>query len=138
MIFLKAYQYFFYKLYKSIEYTSIPKFWSEWKAIGLLILLEILSINIIDILFHYFTGLAISSSSEILKNYQIFIIGFLVLINYQIFYHKDKWKDYILYFENKDKSQYKYGGLIVFGIVFIIIALYLLCLFYFMSKLKYE
>ena len=68
---LKLYQYFFYKLYKSIEYTSVPKFWSEWKAIGFLILLEIWTINIIDVLFHYFTGMAMSSTSGILENYQI-------------------------------------------------------------------
>ncbi len=135
---LKLYQYFFYKLYKSIEYTSVPKFWSEWKAIGLLILLEIWTINIIDVLFHYFTGMAMSSTSGILENYQIFVIIFLVLINYYIFYYKDRWKEYILYFEDKSKSQYRYGGIIVFIIVFLIISLYLLCLFYFMSKLKYE
>ncbi|MDD5152005.1 MAG: hypothetical protein PHC28_16250 [Flavobacterium sp.] len=135
---LKLYQYFFYKLYKSIEYTSVPKFWSEWKAIGLLILLEIWAINIVDVLFHYFTGITMSSTSGILESYQIFVIIFLVLINYYIFYYKDRWKDYIIYFEDKSKSQYRYGGIIVFGIVFLIISLYLLCLFYFMSKLKYE
>jgi hypothetical protein len=134
---LMLYQYFFYKIYKSIEYTSVPKFWIEWKAIGLLILLEIWTINIIDVLFHYFTNIPISSSSGILENYQIFIIIFLVIINYYIFNHKDKWKDYILYFEDKSKNQYKYGGIIVFTIVFLIILLYLLCLFYFMSKVKY-
>jgi len=135
---LKAYQYFFYKLYKLIEYTSVPKFWSEWKAVAFLILLEIWTINIIDVFFHYLTDIAMSSTSGILENYQIFLIIVLILINSYIFYYKDKWKDYIVYFEDKNRNQYKYGGIIVFGIVFLIISLYLICLFYFMGKLKYE
>ena len=39
----KAYYYLFYKLYKFWEYISIPKFWSDFKAIVSIIALEIWS-----------------------------------------------------------------------------------------------
>ena len=42
MSFKEAYQFLFYKLYKTIKNISIPEFMSDWKAVALMIMLEIL------------------------------------------------------------------------------------------------
>jgi len=89
----KAYQYLFYKLYISLEAYSSPRFWSEWKAASLLVLI-IYSIFYSLILYY---EIFIDRNSSYGNNFYL-IIGFAIfisVINYYIFLSRDRWKQIV-------------------------------------------
>lgn len=110
----KAYYYFFYKIYKSIEYTSElvgGAFWTDFKA-GLVILT--FELWIIGSFLNYYSiindqKLDIYVISPILL---IFLTIFSI-INYFAFMHNDIWKKYNENFEKLPKKENQKGTTIV-------------------------
>lgn len=113
----KAYYYFFYKIYKSIEYTSElvgGAFWTDFKA-GLVILT--FELWIIGSFLNYYSiindqKLDIYFISPILL---IFLTIFSI-INYFAFMHNDIWKKYNENFEKLPKKENQKGTIIVWMI----------------------
>jgi hypothetical protein len=113
----KAYYYFFYKIYKSIEYTSElvgRAFWTDFKA-GLVIIT--FELWIIGSFLNYYSiindqKLDIYFISPILL---IFLTIFSI-INYFAFMHNDIWKKYNENFEKLPKKENQKGTIIVWMI----------------------
>lgn len=116
MILLKAYQYLFYKLYKSIEYTSFPKFWSDWKALIALLGIEMWTGGSFVFYYQAITGKSVNDMIFLLMGM------FLVLTNWYLFEHKDKWKGIVKEFDQLPKKQNKKGSFIVLLVVLASIA----------------
>ncbi|SHG85572.1 hypothetical protein, partial [Chryseobacterium vrystaatense] len=116
----QGYNYFFYKIYKSTEYTSEMgggKFWSDWKA-G--IILDLLCFFLCFSILIYYK--IIENNHQELGNAIIFMgLLFIVIPNYFIFHHQDKWKRIITDFDKLPKKKNSIGTWIVFGIVLLII-----------------
>lgn len=110
----KAYYYFFYKIYKSIEYTSElvgGSFWTDFKA-GLVILT--LELWIIGSFLNYYSiinekKLNIEITSSVLL---IFLIIFSI-INYLAFMNTDIWKTYNKEFDKLSEKENQKGTTIV-------------------------
>ena len=119
----KAYYYFFYKIYRSIEYTSEiggGKFWTDFKTIISIIALEIwLLLSCIN---YYFV---LNNIKEPLNFFNFFILCpfiFILIINYILFIHYDNtWKEYNKEFSTLAKGKNLIGGVIVWGIIILII-----------------
>ena len=135
---LKAYQYFFYKTYKFIKNNSIPNLWSQWRAIALMIILEILFINSIVVYFHYFTGIEKDVTGGGIQPSSLIMLFLLAGFNYYTFDHKNKWKNIVKKYDNLPKRKVDTGGILVAMITIAIIASYLFCLLYVMEQLKYK
>lgn len=112
----KAYFYFFYRLYIFFE-TSTLKWWSDWKAE--------LSISVFEI---YLVITLAGILSEILKInlvhlVPIILISLIILIsNYFIFLHNEKWKLYIEEFKKLPKSKSLVGGIVIWIIIVLVFA----------------
>lgn len=104
------YKYLFYKLYISLEKYSSPRFWSEWKAASLLVLLLL---SIVYSLILYYT-IYINRLSSIGGN--VYIIGsiaiFLSVINYSIFIFQNKWIVIVEKFNKIPKRRNQIGSLV--------------------------
>ncbi|ROH97952.1 hypothetical protein [Chryseobacterium daecheongense] len=133
----KAYYYFFYKIYKSIEYTSDElggKFWSDWKAS---LVLDVLFYFIITSLFIYYKIFFNRYIHLSESNFDIFLIIIpIILFNYFIFHHKYQWKNIVKEFDRLPREKNLLGGWIVFGIILFIIA-NLIFSFYLMSQIDW-
>lgn len=116
---MKAYYYLFYQLYKFWE-TAPAKFWSDFKAgisIGALGVWTLFSIlNYYSIITN--KKLEIAFTSPIIMVPLILIF----LINYFLFIHTNKWKEYNAKFDRLPKKKNITGGIIVWIIIIIIIA----------------
>ncbi|MFP3834160.1 hypothetical protein [Chryseobacterium sp. SIMBA_028] len=116
-----AYYYFFYKIYRSIEYTSDlsgGKFWSDWKA-GLV--LDVLCFFTLFPLFIYYS--IFTDNHQELGNTIVWIgILFIVIPNYFIFHHNNQWKGMVNNFDKLPKEKNKKGGLIVWSVIILIIS----------------
>ncbi|AYN00140.1 hypothetical protein [Chryseobacterium sp. 3008163] len=118
----RVYYYLFYKIYKSIIYTSEMlggEFWSDFKAGIVLLTLELW---IIGSFLNYYSiinneKLNIDAISPILL---IFLIIFCIL-NYFSFVHTNIWKEYNREFDKLPKDINKKGGIIVWSIIAFII-----------------
>lgn len=115
----KGYEYLFYKLFRLIEFTSYPKFWSEWKAIAMLIIIEILFLYSLAIFFHYITGINIISPNIDLP--AILIIFSLVWIKYYYFENNDRWKEIVKEFDKLPVKENKRGSIVVSIIIMVLV-----------------
>ncbi|MDX9705630.1 MAG: hypothetical protein RBT46_07990 [Weeksellaceae bacterium] len=121
----KAYYYFFYKIYKSIEYTSEwggGKFWTDFKAGLVIIALEIW------ILFSIFNiySLVRNEKIKIEISHPVIIVPLILilLLNYLSFVHTNKWKEYNEEFARLPRRKNIIGGIIVWIIIILIVAVY--------------
>ncbi|MET3036907.1 hypothetical protein ABXT08_12430 [Chryseobacterium sp. NRRL B-14859] len=118
----KLYYYFFYKIYKAIQYTSAPfgDFLTNFKAGLVMIALEIWSIFSIGIYYSLITNTKIEWSISMSPIYilLIVIIGFNY---YSSLDYLNIWKDYYNEFERLPKKKNLIGSWIVFGIVLLIV-----------------
>lgn len=131
----KMYYYLFYKLYKFWETISTPKFWSDWKASLSVDILGLFFVSSIFIYYKVFVNKYIHLDDSDLP---IAIIVILVsVVNYFIFHHKDRWKEIVHDFDKWPKEKNKKGGIIVWSIIFAIIA-NLLFAFYLMSQVDWS
>ncbi|WP_326983448.1 hypothetical protein VUJ46_02560 [Chryseobacterium sp. MYb264] len=119
----RAYYYFFYKIYKSIECTSGlvgGAFWTDFKA-G--IALGVLEIWLLSSLLTYYSLLTNIKLNLSITNPIILIpLTTLFIINYFAFIHKNIWKDYNREFDKLSERQNKKGSIIVWIIVIFIAA----------------
>ncbi len=114
----KAYYYFFYKIYKSIEYTSElvgGGFWTDFKA-GLVIgTLEIWFLA--SGLIYYSILNNVKLNITLADPIVLIPLILLLVLNYFAFIHTDVWKEYNAKFDKLPKEENKKGGIIVWTIV---------------------
>lgn len=134
-MFLKdSYDYFFYKLYKFFE-AAPSKWWSDWKAGGLMLVLEILTF--ISILNYYTVITKADFSDDFLFMTAMIIVAVLVVLKYFTILHKDRWRAIIKKFDGYKKSQNILGTWLVLIVVVFLIANVAFS-FYLMSKIDWK
>ena len=65
------------------------------------------------------------------------ILGLLALFKYYIFFHNDRWKRYVIDFDELPKSKNKSGRILVWVLVFFILFIFIFS-FYLMSKIDWS
>lgn len=107
---IKTYKYLFYKLYISLEKYSSPRFWSEWKAGSLLVLLLYSIFHSLILYYEIF----IDKYSNFGTNYFVLFIflALVSIINYNMFIKNDKWREIVKTFNQIPKKKNRIGGLI--------------------------
>ncbi|MEF9477791.1 hypothetical protein OWR28_08845 [Chryseobacterium sp. 1B4] len=126
----KAYYYLFYKVYKSIQYTSEMvggAFWTDFKA-GLVILT--LELWIVGSFLNYYSiindkKLNIDTISPILLTSLVVFS----IINYFSFIRTDIWKTYNKEFDKLSEKENQKGTTIVWVITICITTNFFICLF---------
>ncbi|WP_312992710.1 hypothetical protein [Chryseobacterium flavum] len=117
----RAYYYVFYKLYKSIIYTSEKvggEFLTDFKAV---IAMGALEIWVLGTFLNYYSIINNVKLNITVKSPLLLISLLLIFIlNYFCFIHTDTWKKYNSEFDKLPLHKNKKGGLIVWGIVIFI------------------
>ncbi len=118
---MRAYYYLFYKIYKSIEYTSEAlggKFLTDFKTI---IVISTLEVWLLFLIFNI-RSLIRNEKLEIDITHPFIIIPSLIIIvgNYFLFVHIDKWKEYNAEFDKLPREKDIVGGIIVWAIIILI------------------
>lgn len=131
---MKVYYYFFYKFYNFWELISFPAFWSDFKAIVTLILLEIW------LLFSVFNYYSIYSNSklDVKISSLFFLIPLLFIICSKVYFFviDTKWKSYHLEFNKMSKSKNMLLGSIVWFITILITINFFISTYYMHDLLK--
>lgn len=126
----KAYYYFFYKIYKSIIYTSNlfgGEFWSDFKA-GIAV--GALEIWFLASILNYYSIINNIKLNISLTNPIILIpLILLFVLNYFTFIHTDVWKIYNKEFDGLSKEKNKRGSIIVWTIIAFIIINFLVSVY---------
>jgi hypothetical protein len=133
----KSYYYFFYKIYRSIEYTSElsgGKFLTSFKAGAVMIALEIWILVSLGAYYAIYTKTFIELSISMPIAYLPLLI---IAFNYLTIEYKDNWKQYNIEFANYSKKKDQIGGWIVFGIILFIICNFIFS-FYLMSQIDWS
>ncbi|MDE5439231.1 hypothetical protein KRE40_11195 [Elizabethkingia meningoseptica] len=123
-----AYYYFFYKMYKLINYTSEISggaFLTDFKASLAMIALEIW---FGASLFNYY-AILIDESFSVKKEHFIVLGILIILLNYSTFDHNSVWKDYIKKFDQLPEKVNKRGGVFFYIIIISIIGNFILSLY---------
>lgn len=115
---------------------AAPSRWmSDWKAGIAIIALEIWLLTSLviyyKVLFNRYFHLGESNWDVIIS------VIIIVIPNYLLFVHTDKWKDYVKEFDRLPKKKNRLGSWIVFGIVLFVIA-NLIFSFYLMSRIDWS
>ncbi|SEH49282.1 hypothetical protein [Chryseobacterium culicis] len=114
----KAYYYFFYKIYKSIEYTSElvgGAFWTDFKT-GLVV--GTLEIWLLASGLIYYSIIKDIKLNLTLTNPIVLIpLILLLILNYFAFIRTDVWKKYNAEFDKLPKDKNKKGAIIVWAII---------------------
>ncbi|AWG26264.1 hypothetical protein [Flavobacterium kingsejongi] len=113
MKFIKAYEFLFYKLFGFFETSMYSRWWSEWKSLTTILVLELWTIHSIKIYYHFFSVKALNNSGDAMS---IEIIAFgilLAVIKWYLFEYKDKWKQIVAHFDKLPKSINRKGSIIV-------------------------
>lgn len=135
---LRAYNYFFYKLYKFYESSTYSRWWSEWKAYITILALSIWLLCAIETTYHYFFNVPMVSSDTSIDLTTI-IFGLIVgAINWFLFEHQDKWKAIVKEFDKLPKQKNNIGGIIVWVVIISIIIFYWFYSIPLLGKLEYE
>ena len=124
----RVYYYFFYKIYKSIEYTSEMfggKFWSDLKT-GIVVM--VLEFWIVISLFNYY-NVFIDKNFHFSKSIYITVVILFSILTYFTIDHTEIWKEYNKEFDKLPKERNKKGSWVVFGIILIIIANFIFSLY---------
>jgi hypothetical protein len=137
MALLKAYQYFFYKLYRFYESSTYSRWWSDWKALVSIIVLEMWIYFSIEILYHYFFNIPMVSSDDRI-DLGMLIFGFIVsVINWSLFISQNKWRDFVEEFDKLSIKENRIGGTIVWIVIISITFFYWFYSIPLLGKLKY-
>ena len=119
----KLYYFYFYILFRFWEEISIPKFWSDVKALISLCFIELLFI----ISFIYYTESFFSKLGFIL-----FCILAIIIPNSYLFLYKDEWHVYGQMFEKFSKEEKKYIYVLLLILTIFIIANFIFSLIIFL------
>ncbi|GAA5102635.1 hypothetical protein GCM10023210_43830 [Chryseobacterium ginsengisoli] len=134
----KAYYYLFYKIYKSIEYTSEEfggAFLTDFKT-GLVI--GALEIWLLFSIGNYYSIITKKNAELSLTMPIVYIpLVILLILNYFSFIHNDIWKEYNRKFDQLPKKKNIIGTWIVVGVIVFIIA-NLIYSFYLMSQIDWS
>ena len=117
---LKAYQYLYYKLYRFYESSMYSKWWSDWKALTTIMVIEIWTLFSFTFYYQAFTGNSVNEY----KLFDIFfwiIVAIVTIINWYIFQYQDKWREIVKQFDNLPKRKNKVGSIIVLLVCLLII-----------------
>lgn len=118
----RAYYYVFYKLYRSIIYTSERvggEFLSDFKAV---LAIGALEIWVLVSIFSYYSLISnISLNIDISSPIVIIPLILIFLLNYFSFIHTDVWKEYNKEFDVLPKEKNKKYGMVVWSIIILII-----------------
>ncbi|MEC5173870.1 hypothetical protein [Chryseobacterium nepalense] len=113
----KAYYYIFYKIYKSIIYTSEMvggEFWTDFKAGIVLLALELLFLgsflNYYSIIINKRLDISIASSIILIP------LIILLIIHYFCFIQTDIWKEYNKEFDTLSEKENQKGTIVVWMI----------------------
>ncbi len=131
----RAYFYFFYKLYKFWECVSVPKFWSEWKALLSVMVIELWLLASLGIYYTVITkkGMVLSLTKPI-----IFIpLAAILVINYLTFLPNNIWEQYVQEFDKISKKKNNIWGFVVWVVILAIIANFIFY-FYLMSRIDWR
>lgn len=135
---LKAYQYLFYKLYRFYESSTYSRWWSDWKALVSIIVLEMWIYFSTEILYHYFFNVPMVSSDDRI-DLGMLIFGFIVsAINWFLFISQNKWRDFVEEFDKLSIKENRIRGIIVWVIIISITVFYWFYSIPLLGKLKYE
>jgi hypothetical protein len=135
---VKSYYYFFYKIFRSIEYTSRltgGEFFTFHKAGLVMLALETWLLFSLGAYYKIYTQTSIQLSFSMPIIYIPAII--LFAFNYFSLDYKSKWKKYNSEFDNYSKKKNRIGGFIVYGIIVLIIS-NLIYSFYLMSLVDWS
>jgi magnesium-transporting ATPase (P-type) len=134
----KLYYYFFYKIYKSIQYTSAPfgEFLNNFKA-GLVMI--VLQLWIVFSIINYYTVITGTKVQLSISNPIIYIPLVIILgVNYYTLDYLDIWKSYNNEFDQLHKKKNIIGGWIVLAIVIIITANFIFSFYCLDQKARQE
>jgi len=134
----KGYYYFFYKIYRSIEYTSKltgGEFLTVNKASLVMLALE--TWGLFSLANYYAVYKKISTELNISMPIIYIPAVILFAFNYIAIHYKDRWKQYNTEFASYSEKKSRIGGWIVFGIIVIIIS-NLAYSFYLMSEIDWS
>ncbi|MET3731420.1 FlaA1/EpsC-like NDP-sugar epimerase [Moheibacter stercoris] len=117
---MKIYYYIFYQLYKFWEIVSIPRFWSDYKAIISICAIEIWLIASVVKFFYieYFINFSYI--------YLLPLIIYLVVFNFTLFHKKKACNKYFNEFEKIPKFKNIIGTIIVWLLIITVLIVYFL------------
>lgn len=114
------YYYFFYKIYKFLQLSFLTKGNTKYKAVLIIINLEILTVfsffNYEDVFFKQHVDVNFFSVKVLLP---VILLG---LIKWFLFSRDDRWMDYVKKFDQWPKKKNRIGTVIVIGIVALLVA----------------
>ncbi len=122
------YYYFFYILFKWYESFEF-RWWSEWKAA---LSVSILEIMIVATSVGYLSMLCETRSFSD-STIELIIYFMILILNYFIFLHNDKWMPFIDKFDKFPKRKNQIGGVFVCATILIIVAA-LIFMYYLLSQ----
>jgi magnesium-transporting ATPase (P-type) len=116
----ELYNYFFYAIYSFWEEISIPKFWSDAKAIFSMITLEAITALSALVYYRFF----FNRHSDLLKQKWVYILIFVLTVsfNYYSFIFKDQSKQIVSKYDKWTKEKIDKGNLWVWIIILITLA----------------
>ena len=88
------------------------KWWSDWKALTTILVLEIWTTFSFTFYYQAFTGTSVNE----FKFFDIFfwfIIVIISILNWYLFQYQDKWRDIVKQFDKLPKGENKIGSIIV-------------------------
>lgn len=135
---LKAYQYFFYTLYKFYESSPYSKWWSEWKAYLSIAILSIWLYSGLETSAYYIFDIAMKQLTPIIDISYLFIFTIISFINWYLFEYKNKWKKIVLKFDLLPKKNNRVRMVLVWIGIIGIIVFYFLYSIPLLGKIKYD
>lgn len=136
MILLKAYNYFFYKLYTFFESSTYSRWWSEWKAYVVMLALSLWLYNSIETTVRYIYQIPVSTDYSVIDLQTALFLISVGVFNWFLFEYNDRWKEVVKYYGQKRND--KVGGIIVWTIVLGIIIYYWFVSLPMLGRLQYE
>ena len=129
--FKRAYDYCFYKLYKSFE--AAPSQWlSDWKASFSLIVVEIwVSLSVLNFVTVFLPKIRITDRFLVIAS--LILVVCLAVIKYFTFEHQDRWKTIVKEFDKIPKRKNRIGTVVVWGAIFLVLTNMILS-FYLLSR----
>lgn len=137
MALLKAYQYFFYRLYMFYENSMYSRWWSDWKAHVTILALSIWFYSSLKICYHYFLNVPIVSSDDRVELDTFIFVILVSIVNWFLFSYQNKWKKHVIKFDKLSSTKNRLGGIIVSIIVVSIIVFYWFYAVPLLGKVKY-
>lgn len=138
MIILKAYQYFFYILYRFFEASTYSRWWSEWKANVVMLALSLWLYASIEITFHYLYEIPLKPSNFVIDISAGLFLLTVGILNWFLFEYDDRWKEIVKDFDSLSKRKNRIGSVIVWTVILGITIYYWFISLPLLEKIAYE